>query len=166
MDAAAFIGLRDEVPCEGISLTASAKECRALRLDDADNIATTATWARRVLAVVDAVSLLIPTAFIEGVPALVVPDNLLSAVSKACRYEPLLNTSYNQMLAHYGTAALPARPYKPRDKAKVEVAVQVVERWILARLRQQTFFSLQELNRAIQYLLIALNQRPFKKLPG
>src|SRR5713226_2431587 len=105
-------------------------------------------------------------AFLEGVPALVVPDNLLSAVSKACRSEPLLNTSYNQMLAHYGTAALPARPYKPRDKAKVEVAVQVVERWILARLRQQTFFSLPELNRAIQYLLTALNQRPFKKLPG
>ncbi|MGH9929081.1 MAG: IS21 family transposase [Pyrinomonadaceae bacterium] len=104
--------------------------------------------------------------FIGGVPALVVPDNLLSAVSKACRYEPLLNTSYYQMLAHYGTAALPARPYKPRDKAKVEVAVQVVERWILARLRQQTFFSLQELNRAIHYLLTALNQRPFKKLPG
>jgi transposase len=104
--------------------------------------------------------------FFDGVPALVIPDNLLSAVSKACRYEPLLNTSYNQMLAHYGTAALPARPYKPRDKAKVEVAVQVVERWILARLRQQTFFSLQELNRAIHYLLTALNQRPFKKLPG
>jgi transposase len=105
-------------------------------------------------------------AFYNGVPALVIPDNLLSAVSKACRYEPLLNTSYFQMLAHYGTAALPARPYKPRDKAKVEVAVQVVERWILARLRQQTFFSLQELNRAIHYLLAALNQRPFKKLPG
>ncbi len=105
-------------------------------------------------------------AFLGGVPALVVPDNLLSAVSKACRYEPLLNTSYFQMLVHYGTAALPARPYKPRDKAKVEVAVQVVERWILARLRQQTFFSLQELNRAIHYLLTALNQRPFKKLPG
>jgi len=104
--------------------------------------------------------------FFEGVPALIIPDNTRSAVSKACRYEPLLNTSYYQMLAHYGTAALPARPYKPRDKAKVEVAVQVVERWILARLRKQTFFSLPELNRAIHYLLTALNQRPFKKLPG
>jgi transposase len=104
--------------------------------------------------------------FFGGVPELVVPDNLLSAVSKACRYEPLLNTSYYQMLAHYGTAALPARPYKPRDKAKVEVAVQVVERWILARLRQQTFFSLFDLNLAIRQLLTALNQRPFKKLPG
>jgi transposase len=104
--------------------------------------------------------------FFGGVPELVVPDNLLSAVSKACRYEPLLNTSYYQMLAHYGTAALPARPYKPRDKAKVEVAVQVVERWILARLRKQTFFSLFDLNLAIRQLLSALNQRPFKKLPG
>ncbi len=105
-------------------------------------------------------------AFFEGVPALVIPDNTRSAVSKACRYEPLLNTSYFQMLAHYGIAALPARPYKPRDKAKVEVAVQVVERWILARLRQQTFFALFDLNLAIRQLLTALNQRPFKKLPG
>jgi transposase len=104
--------------------------------------------------------------FFGGVPALVVPDNLRSGVQKACRYEPLLNTSYNQMLAHYGTAALPARPYKPRDKAKVEVAVQVVERWILARLRHRTFFSLFDLNLAIRELLTALNERPFKKLPG
>src|SRR5258705_3659813 len=103
--------------------------------------------------------------FFGGVPELVVPDNLLSAVSKACRYEPLLNTSYYQMLAHYGTAALPARPYKPRDKAKVEVAVQVVERWILARVRKQTFFSLFYLNLAIRQLLTPLYQRPFKKLP-
>src|SRR5829696_1293899 len=104
--------------------------------------------------------------FFEGVPALVVPDNLRSGVNKACRYEPLLNTSYYQMLAHYGTAALPARPYKPRDKAKVEVAVQVVERWILARLRHRTFHSLLALNLAIRELLTALNERPFKKLPG
>jgi transposase len=104
--------------------------------------------------------------FFEGVPALVVPDNPRSGVTKACRYEPLLNTSYQQMLAHYGTAALPARPYKPRDKAKVEVAVQVVERWILARLRHRTFHSLFALNLAIRELLTALNERPFKKLPG
>ena len=104
--------------------------------------------------------------FFGGVPALVVPDNPRSGVTKACRYEPLLNPSYQQMLAHYGTAALPARPYKPRDKAKVEVAVQVVERWILARLRHRTFHSLFELNLAIRKLLTALNERPFKKLPG
>src|SRR5215213_5868056 len=99
--------------------------------------------------------------FFGGVPALVVPDNPRSGVTKACRYEPLLNTSYHQMLAHYGTAALPARPYKPRDKAKVEVAVQVVERWILARLRHRTFHSLFALNLAIRELLTALNKRPF-----
>lgn len=104
--------------------------------------------------------------FFGGVPALVVPDNPRSGVTKACPYEPLLNTSYQQMLAHYGTAALPARPYKPRDKAKVEVAVQIVERWILARLRHRTFHSLFALNLAIRELLIALNERPFKKLPG
>jgi len=104
--------------------------------------------------------------FFDGVPALVIPDNLRSGVHKACRYEPLLNTSYHQMLAHYDTAAMPARPYKPRDKAKVEVAVQVVERWILARLRHRIFFSLLELNLAIRELLTSLNERPFKKLPG
>jgi transposase len=104
--------------------------------------------------------------FFDGVPALVVPDNLKSAVTKACRYEPLLNPSYFEMLTHYGTAALPARPYQARDKAKVEVAVQIVERWILARLRKQTFFALFDLNLAIGKLLAELNQRPFKKLPG
>jgi len=74
--------------------------------------------------------------FFGGVPRLVVPDNLKSGVSKACRYEPAITRTYAEMLEHYDTAALPARPYKPRDKAKVEVGVQVVERWILARLRK------------------------------
>lgn len=105
-------------------------------------------------------------AFFGGVPQLVVPDNLKSAVRKACRYEPLLNRTYQELLTHYNTAALPARPYKPRDKAKVEVGVQVVERWLLARLRQQTFFSLGELNQALWHWLTQLNDRPFKKLPG
>lgn len=98
--------------------------------------------------------------------ATVIPDNLKSGVTRACRYEPLLNTSYAEMLAHYGTAAMPARPYKPQDKAKVEVGVQVVERWILARLRQHTFFSLFDLNLTIRHLLSRLNERPFRKLPG
>lgn len=105
-------------------------------------------------------------AFFGGVPSLVVPDNLKSGVTRACRYEPLLNESYSRMLSHYQTTALPARPYKPRDKAKVEVAVQVVERWILARLRHQQFFSLFDLNLAIRNLLNDLNTRPFKKLKG
>ena len=104
--------------------------------------------------------------FFGGVPRLLVPDNLKSAVTKACRYEPILNRSYQEFLEHYGTAALPARPYKPRDKAKVEVGVQIVERWMLARLRKQQFFSLEELNQALRELLLVLNQRPFKKLPG
>jgi hypothetical protein len=70
------------------------------------------------------------------------------------------------MLEHYDTAALPARPYKPRDKAKVEVGVQIVERWVLARLRKLTFFSLTDLNLSIRQLLDILNHKPFKKLPG
>ncbi len=105
-------------------------------------------------------------AFLGGVPRLVVPDNLKSGVTRADRYEPVLNRSYQEMLSHYGTTALPARPRKPRDKAKVEVGVQIVERWILARLRNRTFFSLADLNHDIRALLEDLNRRPFKKLPG
>jgi transposase len=101
-------------------------------------------------------------AFFGGVPALLIPDNLLSAVTVADRYEPGINATYADMAAHYGTAVLPARPYKPKDKAKAEVGVQVVERWILARLRHHTFFSLAELNAAITELLPALNERPFQ----
>ena len=104
--------------------------------------------------------------FFGGVPAVVVPDNLKSAVHKTHRYEPDINPSYQQLAAHYGVAVVPARPYKPKDKAKAEVAVQIVERWIMARLRHQTFFTLASLNAAIRLLLDDLNQRPFKKLPG
>ena len=104
--------------------------------------------------------------FFGGVPELVVPDNLKAAVTKACRYEPELNRTYAEMLTHYGTAAVPARPYKPRDKAKAEVGVQEVERWILARLRKRQFFTLAELNQAIRQLLDELNDRPFRQLPG
>lgn len=81
-------------------------------------------------------------AFIGGVPKVVVPDNLKSAVLKADRHDPGLNRTYAEMAEHYGTAVLPTRPRKPRDKAKVEVAVQVAQRWILARLRNRRFFSL------------------------
>jgi transposase len=104
--------------------------------------------------------------FFGGVPELVVPDNLKSAVRKTHRYEPDITASYRQLAAHYHTAIVPARPYKPKDKAKAEVAVQIVERWIMARLRHQTFFTLAALNQAIQLLQKDLNQRPFKKLPG
>ena len=104
--------------------------------------------------------------FIGGVPTIVVPDNLKSAVTKACRYDPELNPSYQQLAAHYGTALVPARPLKPKDKAKAEVGVQIIERWILARLRHHTFFSLGELNVCIKALLKEVNNKPFKQLKG
>lgn len=104
--------------------------------------------------------------FFGGVPELEVPDQLKSAVSKACRYEPELNPSTLEMIRHYGIAMLPARPYSPKDKAKVEGGVLIVQRWILARLRHQTFFSLSDLNATIRKLLEDLNQRPFKKQEG
>lgn len=105
-------------------------------------------------------------AFFGGVPQMVVPDNLKSGVSKACRYDPEVNPAYQQLAAHYGTAIVPARPYKPKDKAKAEVGVQIIERWILARLRHQSFFSLNELNVCIRALLKDVNARPFKQLKG
>lgn len=98
--------------------------------------------------------------FLGGVPAIVVPDNLKSAVTKASRYEPDLNATYADMASHYGTAIIPARPYKPRDKAKVEVGVQIVERWIMARLRKERFASLGELNEAIAALVVVANLKP------
>ncbi len=104
--------------------------------------------------------------FFGGVTATVVPDNLKAGVTRPHRYEPELNRTYAEMAAHYGTAILPARVAKPRDKAKAEVGVQVVERWILARLRDMSFFSLGELNGMIAELLVRLNERPFRKLPG
>ena len=81
---------------------------------------------------------------------------------KTHRYEPDLNPSYQQLASHYRCAIVPARPYKPKDKAKAEVAVQIVERWNMARLRHQTFFTLASPNQAIRALLDELNQRPFK----
>lgn len=104
--------------------------------------------------------------FFGGCTELIIPDNLRSGVSKACRYDPDLNASYQQLAEHYQVAVVPARPYKPKDKAKAEVGVQIVERWILARLRRHSFFSLAELNQCIRSLLEELNQRPFKQLPG
>ena len=95
-----------------------------------------------------------------------IPDNLKSGVTYACFYEPYLNTTYEKMAAHYGTAVLPARVRKPRDRAKVEAGVLVVTRWILARLRNRTFFSLAELNEEIRALLTKLNDRPFRKMEG
>src|SRR3954452_5311132 len=97
-----------------------------------------------------------------GVPRQIVSDNLKAGITKACFYEPTVNRTYADMAAHYRTAIIPARPYKPRDKAKVEVGVQVVQRWILARLRNRRFFSLAELNQAIRELVEQLNDRPMR----
>ena len=97
--------------------------------------------------------------FFGGVAAQTVSDNLKSGITKACFHEPAVNRTYCDLARHYGTAVVPARPYKPRDKAKVEVAVQVTERWILAALRNRQFFSLSELNAAIRELLDKLNNR-------
>jgi transposase len=105
-------------------------------------------------------------AALGGVPEIVVPDNLKAAVTRAHRYEPEINRTYAALAQHYGFAIIPARAAKPRDKAKVEVGVQVVERWMLARLRHHTFFALAEVNAALQPLLATLNARPFKRLPG
>ncbi len=87
--------------------------------------------------------------FFGGVPQIMVPDNLKSGVTHPCRYEPDVNPTYLDLARHYGTTVIPARPGKPKDKAKVESAVLIVERWILAALRNHRFFSLAELNQAI-----------------
>jgi transposase len=102
--------------------------------------------------------------FFHGVASVTVPDNWKTGVKDACYYEPDLNPTYRDWAEHYGTVIIPARVRRPRDKAKVENAVLVVERWILAALRKRMFFSLAELNHAIGELLVKLNQRKFRKL--
>jgi len=104
--------------------------------------------------------------YFGGVSEILVPDQLRSAVKTPDRYEPEINATYTEMAQHYGTAVVPARPRKPRDKAKVEGCVLIAQRWILACLRHRRFFSLEELNAAIWELLEKLNTRPFKKLEG
>jgi transposase len=104
--------------------------------------------------------------FIGGVVALIVPDNPRAVIAQISRYEPRATDSVLDFAHHYGTSVLPARPHRPQDKAKVESSVQVVERWIMARLRHVAFASIGEVNRAIAPLLQDLNDRPFQKLPG
>ena len=105
-------------------------------------------------------------AFYGGVPRAVVPDQLKSAVTIPCRYEPGIQRTYAELAAHYGTTILPARPAKPRDKAIAEVAVQVAERWIVARLRHETFYALAALNERIAELLAELNAKPMRHYGG
>ncbi|MFQ5454013.1 MAG: IS21 family transposase [Candidatus Zixiibacteriota bacterium] len=102
--------------------------------------------------------------FFGGVTAILVPDNLKSAVIRYDRYEPKLNESYRDMADYYGTVIIPTRPYKPKDKAKVELSVKLVQRWILAKLRNRQFFDIHELNQAIRPLLTELNNRKIRLL--
>lgn len=104
--------------------------------------------------------------FLGGCPQIVVCDNLRSGVTRAHRYEPEVNATFAEMAAHYGVAVIPARPYKPRDKAKAEAGVLIAERWIIARLRNRRFCSLGEANAAIAGCVTEINTRPFKKLDG
>lgn len=118
---------------------------------------TAADWVGAIIASFE---------FNGGVPRLLVPDQPRALIANPDAYEPVTARLMQEMGEHYGVAVLPARPGRPQDKAKVEVGVQVVERWILARLRHRRFFTLVELNKAIAALLADLNLRPFKKLPG
>jgi hypothetical protein len=104
--------------------------------------------------------------FFGGVPRIVVPDNLKSAVTKADRVAPIINESYNVMCRYYGIHPFPARPREPRDKSKAEAGVLLAQRWILFSLRNRKFFSLDEMNHAISPLLEKLNRKTFQKLPG
>lgn len=105
-------------------------------------------------------------AFLGGVPELFIPDNLKSGIKEASFYDPQINPTYREFAAYYQFTVLPTRPRKPRDKAKVENGVLIVQRWILARLRNRRFFSLTELNVAIADLVTDMNTRQFKKMPG
>ncbi|MHB2148132.1 IS21 family transposase [Calditrichota bacterium LG25] len=102
--------------------------------------------------------------FFEGVPDILVPDNLKSGVIKAHRYDPQINASYQDMADHYAVVVIPARPYSPKDKSKVELAVKLVQRWILAKIRNEIFFSVEELNQRIRGLLDYYNGKKIKKL--
>ena len=122
-----------------------------------------ATWTQTLVDWIDAHVRAFEA--IGGVPHLLVPDNTKAAVIKACLYDPLVNRTYAEMAAHYDTAILPARPRRPRDKAKVEQAVLIVERWLLGRLRHRIFYSLADVNAAIGELLKHLNEEhPIRRL--
>lgn len=104
--------------------------------------------------------------FFGGVPNIVVPDNAKALVTSPCWYDPDINITFHELAEYYGFAALPTRPGRPKDKSKVEAGVLIAERWILARLRDQKFFSLGEIHVAVSPLLARLNEHPFKKFPG
>ena len=101
-----------------------------------------------------------------GAPQWVVSDNLKAAVWRREREEIVINPAYRDALRHYDTAPLPAGSRKPKHKAKAEVGVQIAQRWILFRLRDRVYFSLEELNRDLRELTAQMNDHPFRKLPG
>ena len=104
--------------------------------------------------------------YFDGSTEIIVPDNLKTGVKKPCYYEPEINPTYLEMAKHYGAVVIPARVRKPKDKSSVEKEVQDVERWIIAKLRNQTFFSLYELKQTVKELLAEANDRPFQKREG
>lgn len=104
--------------------------------------------------------------FLGGVPDLLIPDNLKSATTRACKYDPDLNPTYQQMASHYNVTIMPARPLKPKDKAKAENGVLIVERWIMGVIRKEVFYSLSQLNERIKDLLVWMNNKPFQKISG
>lgn len=123
-----------------------------------------ATWSQRLPDWIGSNTRLLT--FLGGVPELLIPDNLKSGIKEASFYEPQINPTFREFAAYYQFTVLPTRPRKPRDKAKVENGVLIVQRWILARLRNRRFFSLTELNGAISELVADMNSRQFKKMPG
>lgn len=123
-----------------------------------------ANWSQRLENWIDAHVQMF--AHLGGVPKVIVCDNLKSAVTKPSRTDPVVNETYQAMAHHYGTLILPARAYKPKDKAKAENGVLIIERWLLFRLRKRVFHSLTSLNDAIRSLLVEINQRPFQKKSG
>ncbi len=102
----------------------------------------------------------------KGVPRMLVPDNLKTGVKKPCNFDPVLNKTYYELAEHYGTAIVPARSYKPRDKSPVETAVGDISTWIIAALRNRTFFSLRELNIAIREKLVVFSENDYQKKDG
>jgi transposase len=102
--------------------------------------------------------------YFEGVPKVIVPDQPRSLISKPCRYDPELNPTYQEFARHYSTCVIPARPRHPRDKSKVEGGVLLAQRWIIAALRNRAFYSIEEINEAIDGLLDKLNSKPLRKL--
>jgi transposase len=116
-----------------------------------------ATWTEQLADWIDSHNAAF--AFFGGAPQLLVPDNAKVAVIKACHFDPMVNRSYGDMARHYGTAVLPARPRKPRDKAKVEACVGIIERWLLGRLRNRIFHSLAQVNAAIAECMTDLNDK-------